>query len=215
MPQDAAPFRVVLTGGIASGKTAVAKEFEALGVPVIDTDQISRDVVEPGSQTLAQIVATFGAIAVDSRGRYDRRRIRELVFADPEERKKLNAIIHPAIRAELARRSQTAGGPYQMHAIPLFVDTGAQGGYDRVLVVDCSEQLQLQRLLQRDKLDEAQAHQILAAQATREQRLAVANDVIVNDDTLAKLRNHAAQLHQRYLELAAAKAARQPRIDSD
>ena len=207
MPTDTL-FRVVLTGGIASGKTAVAKEFMALGVPVIDTDQISRDVVEPGSQTLKQIVAAFGEIALDARGHYDRRRIREHVFADPEERKKLNAIIHPAIRIELARQSQAAGGPYQIHAIPLFVESGAKGGYDRVLVMDCSEQLQLQRLVQRDTVDEAQARQILAAQATREQRLAVASDVIVNDDTLDKLRTHTVQLHQLYLELAAAKASR-------
>jgi dephospho-CoA kinase len=137
------------------------------------------------------------------------------VFADPQERKKLNSIIHPAIRAELARQSQSAGGLYQIHAIPLFVDTGAQGGYDRVLVVDCSEQLQLQRLMQRDKVDEAQARQILAAQATREQRVAAATDVIVNDDTLDKLRIHAAQLHQRFLHLAAAKSGRHQRADSD
>jgi dephospho-CoA kinase len=207
MPTTDAPFRVVLTGGIASGKTAVAKEFMALGVPVIDTDQISRDVVEPGSQTLKQIVAAFGDVALDDAGHYDRRRIRERVFAEPEERKKLNAIIHPAIRDELTRRSLTAGGPYQVHAIPLFVEGGAKNGYDRVLVIDCSEQLQLQRVMQRDKIDEAQARQILAAQATREQRLAVASDVIVNDDTLDKIRIHAAQLHQRYLELAAAKAS--------
>jgi dephospho-CoA kinase len=201
-------FRVVLTGGIASGKTAVAKEFMALGVPVIDTDQISRDVVEPGSKTLDQIVATFGAIALDSRGHYDRRRIRELVFADPQERKKLNAIVHPAIRAELARQSQIVNGPYQIHAIPLFVEGGAQGGYDRVLVVDCSEQLQLQRVIHRDKVDAAQARQILVAQASREQRLAIASDVIVNDGSLDKLRIHTARLHQRYLELATAKVGR-------
>jgi dephospho-CoA kinase len=201
-------FRVVLTGGIASGKTAVAKEFMALGVPVIDTDQISREVVEPGSKTLDQIVTAFGAIALDSQGHYDRRRIRELVFADPQERKKLNAIIHPAIRAELARQSQIVIGPYQIHAIPLFVEGGAQGGYDRVLVVDCSEQLQLQRVIQRDKVDVAQARQILVAQASREQRLAVASDVIVNDGSLDKLRIHTAQLHQRYLELATAKVGR-------
>jgi dephospho-CoA kinase len=201
------PFRIVLTGGIASGKTAVANAFAALGVPVIDTDQISRAVVEPGSPTLQRIVDAFGAIALDNTGHYDRRRMREWVFADPEERKKLNAIIHPAIRDELARRSLTAGGPYQLHAIPLFVEGGAKNGYDRILVIDCSEQLQLQRLMQRDQVGETQARQILAAQATREQRLAVATDIIVNDATLDAVRVHAAELHQRYLELAAAKAS--------
>jgi dephospho-CoA kinase len=199
------PFRIVLTGGIASGKTAVANAFAALGVPVIDTDQISRDVVEPGSPTLQRIVDAFGSIALDSTGHYDRRRMREWVFADPEERKKLNAIIHPAIRDELARRSLTARGPYQIHAIPLFVEGGAKNGYDRILVVDCSEQLQLQRLMQRDQVGEVQARQILAAQATRGQRLAVATDIIVNDATLDAVRIHVAELHQRYLELATAK----------
>jgi dephospho-CoA kinase len=207
MPSDATPFRVALTGGIASGKTAVATAFAGLGVPVIDTDQIARDVVEPGSAALDQIVIAFGPSVLDESGHLDRRRMRDIVFADPEQRKKLEAITHPAIRAELARRSSTAGGAYQLHAIPLFAEGGAKGNYDRVLVVDCPEPLQIQRLMLRDKVDEAQARQALAAQAAREQRLAIADDTIVNNDTLDTLRSQVTALHKRYLELAAKKAS--------
>jgi dephospho-CoA kinase len=196
---------VALTGGIASGKTSVANAFAERGIPVIDTDQLARDVVELGSTALAEITAVFGAAVLDDTGRLDRRRMRELVFADPAQRKKLEAITHPAIRAELGRRSSTAKGPYQIHAIPLFAETGAQGNYDRVLVVDCPEPLQMQRLVIRDQIDELQARRTLAAQATREQRLAIATDIIVNNDTLGALGTQVAALHQRYLELAAQK----------
>jgi len=206
MTNDGAPFRIVLTGGIASGKTAVANEFAAFGIPVIDTDQIARDIVEPGSPVLDQIISVFGTPVLDRGGRLDRRRMRELVFASPEARKKLEAITHPAIRAELARRSSNTGSAYQVHAIPLFVEGGAKGNYDRVLVVDCPEQLQLQRLMERDGVTDEQARQSLAAQATREQRLGVANDVIVNDSTLDTLRAQVLPLHRSYLDLAAKKS---------
>ena len=201
-------LRIVLTGGIASGKTAVANEFAALGVTVLDTDQIARDVVEPSSPALDAIVKTFGPEALDGDGRLDRRRMRERVFADPAERKKLEAITHPAIRAELARRASAGGGAYQIHAIPLFTEGGAKGNYDRVLVVDCPEQLQIWRLVERDGVTDAQARQSLAAQATRAQRLAVANDVVVNDSSLDTLRARVAALHEQYLKLAAEKSGR-------
>lgn len=201
-------FLVVLTGGIASGKTAVANEFAAHGVPVFDTDRIARDVVAPGTPALAQIVATFGPQVVGADGQLDRRRLRELVFADAAQRAKLEAITHPAIRTELKRLSRAAQGPYQIHAIPLYVETGARGGYDRVLVVDCPEQLQVERLTQRDGVDETQARRALSAQATREQRLALADDVIENTSTLESLRERIVKLHERYLDLAAEKARR-------
>lgn len=194
---------MVLTGGIASGKTAVANEFAAHGVPVFDTDRIARDVVAPGTPALAQIVATFGPQVVGADGQLDRRRLRELVFADAAQRAKLEAITHPAIRTELKRLSRAAQGPYQIHAIPLYVETGAKGGYDRVLVVDCPEQVQIERLMRRDGVDETQARRALGAQVSREQRLAVADDVIENDSTLEALRERVAQLHQKYLKLAA------------
>jgi dephospho-CoA kinase len=196
-------FRIALTGGIASGKTAVANEFIRLGVPVLDSDQIARDVVEPGTAALALIIRQFGSEILDSTGRMDRRKMRELVFADPAKRKQLEAITHPAIREELARKSASAGGPYQIHAIPLLTEGGRAKSYDRVLVVDCPEELQIARLMQRDGVDETQARRALAAQASRQQRLAIADDIIENTGALDTLREHVADLHAKYLNLAA------------
>ncbi|MBC7984102.1 MAG: dephospho-CoA kinase [Candidatus Obscuribacterales bacterium] len=196
------PLRIALTGGIASGKSAVAGEFAALGVPIFDTDQIARDVVEPGTPALAQLVATFGAEILDASGRMDRRRMRERVFADASQRQQLEAITHPAIREELARRASASHYPYQIHAIPLLVEGGRSDTFDRVLVVDCPEEAQLARVMQRDEIDAEQARRILAAQANRSQRLAVADDVIVNTGALADLRNKVRALHAQYLALA-------------
>jgi dephospho-CoA kinase len=193
---------IALTGGIASGKSAVAELFAQLGVPVLDTDQISRDVVEPGMPTLERLVAQFGPEILDAQGRYDRARMRERVFNDPEQRRKLEAIMHPAIREELARRSAEAGGDYQIHVIPLLVETGRPDAYDRVLVVDCPESAQLERLVARDGTSREQAEKILAAQASRADRLDAAHDVIENTGTLADLRRFVQTLHQNYALLA-------------
>lgn len=201
-PQAPRPLLIALTGGIASGKTAVAELFEELGVPVLDTDQIARDVVEPGTPGLAQVVEAFGDDILDASGRLDRKRLRERVFADPVQRRQLESITHPAIREELARRSRTAGGPYQVHVIPLLIEGGRTDAYDRVLVVDCPEEEQIARLTARDGSDPEQAKQILAAQATREQRLFAADDVIVNTGTLADLEKFVLTLHQNYERLA-------------
>jgi dephospho-CoA kinase len=199
---DREPFRVALTGGIASGKTVVANEFAAMGVPVIDTDQLARDVVEPGTPALAAIVDAFGREMLDSDGRMDRRRMRERVFADPNDRRKLEAITHPAIRQELARRSAAADGPYQIHVIPLLIEGGKARMYNRVLVVDCPEEIQLERLMRRDGSDLRQARQILAAQATRSARLSAADDVVENTGSLDALRHRVKELHAEYLALA-------------
>lgn len=199
------PLKIALTGGIASGKSAVAELFAQEGVPVLDTDQIARDVVEPGTPALGQLVAEFGASILDASGRLDRKRVRELVFADPTKRQRLEAITHPAIRAELSRRAATAGGLYQIHVIPLLVETGRSALYDRVLVVDAPESDQLHRLQQRDSTDAQTAQRILDAQASRADRLSVADDVIVNTGTLADLRQFVRTLHENYELLAAAR----------
>lgn len=196
------PLLIALTGGIASGKSAVARLFENLGVPVLDTDQIARDVVEPGMPAFAEIVTAFGRDILDASGRLDRRSLRDRVFADPEQRRLLESITHPAIRAELARRSAAAAGAYQIHVIPLLVEGGRGDAYDRVLVVDCPEEQQIERLMARDKSNAEQARNILAAQATREQRLEAADDVIVNTGTLADLEQFVLTLHQNYQRLA-------------
>jgi dephospho-CoA kinase len=196
------PLLIALTGGIASGKSAVARLFENLGVPVLDTDQIARDVVEPGMPAFAQIVESFGREVLDAAGRLDRRRLRDRVFSDPVQRQLLESITHPAIRAELARRAVAAGGAYQVHVIPLLIEGGRNDMYDRVLVVDCPEEQQIERLMTRDQSSAEQAQSILAAQASREQRLAAADDVIVNTGTLADLEQFVLTLHQNYERLA-------------
>ncbi|HEY6642296.1 dephospho-CoA kinase [Povalibacter sp.] len=196
------PLLIALTGGIASGKSAVARLFENLGVPVLDTDQIARDVVEPGMPAFAQIVESFGREALDASGRLDRRWLRERVFSDPAQRQLLESITHPAIREELARRAAAADGAYQVHVIPLLVEGGRGDLYDRILVVDCPEEQQMERLMARDQSNAEQARSILAAQASREQRLNVADDVIVNTGTLADLEQFVLTLHQNYERLA-------------
>jgi len=204
--QPAPPLRIALTGGIASGKSAAADHFAALGVPVLDTDRIAREVVEPGTPTLARLVEAFGPDILDDSGRRDRARMLERVFTHPEERRRLEAITHPAIREELARQSAQASGPYQIHVIPLLVEGGRAAQYDRVLVVDCPEAEQVRRVMARDGSSRVQAERILASQASRAQRLAVADDVIDNTGSLDELRAHVARLHEKYLRLAAARA---------
>ncbi|HEU4624247.1 MAG TPA: dephospho-CoA kinase [Steroidobacteraceae bacterium] len=195
-------FRVGLTGGIASGKSTVARLFEALGVPVIDTDVLAREVVAPGQPVLAQIAARFGAGVLTPDGALDRAALRKLIFSDPAARADLERLTHPAIRALLEARSAAAGGEYQIHVIPLLVETGGRDRVDRVLVVDCSEELQIRRLQARDGSTLEQARAILAAQASRAARLAVADDVIENSGDLGQLRDRVAALHLDYLARA-------------
>ena len=196
------PLLIALTGGIASGKSAVAELFAKLDVPVLDTDQIARDVVAPGAPALGQLVAEFGPEILDAQGRLDRSLMRERVFSDPQQRRKLEAITHPAIRAELARRSAAAGGDYQIHVIPLLVETGRAEAYDRVLVVDCPEEAQIARLMARDGTSREHAAEILSAQVSREERLDAAHDVIENTGTLADLQDFVATLHRNYALLS-------------
>ena len=191
-------FRVGLTGGIATGKSTVANLFAALGVTIVDTDLLAREVVAPGSALLPKIAAHFGAQVLQKDGNLDRARLRELVFANPAERQWLEALTHPAIRELTDKRCEEATGKYVMVAIPLLVETSGADRFDRVLVVDCAPEIQLARLQARDGSTREQAAQLLAAQATREQRLAVADDVIVNNGDIASLRDQVEKLHRRY-----------------
>lgn len=200
------PLRVGLTGGIASGKSAVARCFAALGVPVLDTDQIARDVVAPGSTGLARVREAFGDDVIDSDGRLDRRRLRDSIFADRALRERLEEILHPLIRAALAERAAAAGGIYQIHVIPLLVENDLQDQVDRVLLVDCAETTQVARLLARDGESEAGARRILAAQASRADRQASADDILLNEGDLAQLDDAVARLDARYRRLATATA---------
>jgi dephospho-CoA kinase len=204
--QSVRPLRIGLTGGIASGKSAVAGLFAARGVPVIDTDAIARDVVAPGEPALTRVVQEFGREVLDASGGLDRRRMRELVFSDAARRARLEAILHPAILDEMIRRSAQAGGNYQILVIPLLVEGDLAKHVDRLLVVDAMPETQLVRLLQRDAENPQQARAMIAAQASRAARLAQADDVIHNDGTLAELESQVAQLHETYLRLATAGA---------
>jgi len=195
-------LRIGLTGGIASGKSTVERLFAAHGVPIIDSDVIAREVVAPGTPGLAQVRARFGDEVLLPDGSLDRRALRRLVFADPAARRDLEAIVHPLIRSAMAERSAAAGGPYQINVIPLLVEGGRRATLERVLVVDCPEALQIERVMQRDQVTEAEARAILAAQVSRSERLAAADDVIVNDGDAAALQAQVGALHAKYLHLA-------------
>lgn len=199
------PLRVGLTGGIASGKTSAAQRFAELGAAVIDADEIARALVAPGEAALGEIVARFGTEILTAEGHLDRAALRARVFAEGRARLDLEAILHPRIRAEMAHRAAAAAGPYVILVIPLLVEGGPRRDLDRVLVIDASEALQMQRLLARDGGPIRQAQAMLEAQASRAQRLALADDLLLNDSGLQALREGVDALHERYLRLANAR----------
>ena len=196
-------FRVGLTGGIATGKSTVAAMFADLGVPVIDSDHIAREIVEPGQPALADIVAAFGPEVLDARRQLDRRRLRALIFADDALREQLEAILHPRVRAAMLEATERIGGPYQLLVVPLLVEVGFQDQVDRVLVVDCPIEVQLQRLTARDGETGESAELMIRAQADRQDRLAAADDTITNTGDLATTRQQVEALHNTYSKLAA------------
>jgi dephospho-CoA kinase len=195
-------LRIGLTGGVASGKSTVADEFAKYGVPVIDTDLIARDIVSPGSSALQEIRKLFGDGVIAAGGGLDRRELRKVVFDDERQRKSLEAILHPRIRQETLARAQAAGGPYQVIVVPLLIESALKSFVDRIVVVDCDPETQLNRLLLRDAESVEQAKRMIASQATREERLFIASDVIDNDGDLEDTRRQVANLHRRYLNLA-------------
>ncbi len=196
-------LRIGLTGGIASGKSTVAQLFAERGAAVLDTDAIAREVVEPGTPGLAALVSALGAGILDEAGLLDRAELRRRVFADAATRREVEAILHPAILARLERQSHETRGPYQVFVIPLLVESRLEHIVDRILVVDCPEEEQLRRLMARDGESRASALRMLEAQATRERRLAGADDVIDNGGPAAALPAQVAALDRRYRDLAA------------
>ncbi|WP_108470968.1 dephospho-CoA kinase [Rhodanobacter thiooxydans] len=194
---------IALTGGVAAGKTAVTRRFEALGVHVHDADVAAREVIEPGTPGLAAVVEAFGAGVLDDSGRLDRAAMRQHVFTDPAARKTLEAIIHPRVRQWLHERAMAERGPYCLLAIPLLAENIEHYRWvDRVLLVDAPEPVQLARLIDRDGIDETLARRMLAHQASRSERLALADDVIENSGDEAALDQAVTDLHRRYLALA-------------
>lgn len=198
-----ARLRIGLTGGIASGKSTVADMFGALGADIIDTDVIARQVVAPGCAALDEISARFGADVLRDDGSLDRKSLRRLVFSDPSARQDLEAILHPRIREEAWRQADASISPYHIVVVPLLVESPMRDEMHRVLVVDCDEETQLVRLLQRDLESREQAERMIAAQASREERLAIADDVITNDGGLDSTRSQVAAMHEKYLSLVA------------
>lgn len=197
---------VGLTGGIASGKSFVASMFVKLGAPLIDTDVVAREVVAPGEPGLGAVLAAFGPKVLRSTGELDRAALRSIVFADDALRRKLEALLHPLIRARTLAKLAETEAPYALVAVPLLVETDFAALVDRVLVVDCPESTQLERLIKRDAIPRTEALAMVRAQADRATRLQAAHDVIDNSGTVDATRRQVEQLHRRYLEIAASAA---------
>ncbi|MDX5628913.1 MULTISPECIES: dephospho-CoA kinase [unclassified Brenneria] len=201
-------YIVALTGGIGSGKSTVADEFAKLGVTIIDADIIARQVVEPGKPALDAIKHRFGDNILNADGSLHRAALRQKIFSSPEDKQWVNSLLHPLIHAQTQSQIQASTAPYVLWVVPLLIENDLQQHAQRVLVVDVNRDTQLERTLARDGISRQQAENILAAQATREQRLAHADDIIDNNRSQRELASCVAQLHQRYLELAASAANR-------
>ncbi|WP_272536478.1 dephospho-CoA kinase [Providencia sp. PROV182] len=196
------PYIVALTGGIGSGKTTVANEFAKLGVPLVDADVIARQVVEPNSPALESIRYHFGEDIILPNGCLDRQRLRDIIFSKPDEKKWLNALLHPLIQQETQKQFQQIDYPYVLWVVPLLIENNIHHLADRVLVVDVTVEEQIQRTLKRDKTSLEQVTNILNAQVSREKRLNHANDIITNHTHGTVLSDKVAILHNQYLTLA-------------
>lgn len=205
-------YVVGLTGGIGSGKSVAASRFAELGAAIVDTDAIAHELTGPGGSAVPALRSQFGAEYVTADGGLDRARMRRLVFQEPEARKRLEAILHPLIRAESRARIAAADRPYVVVVVPLLLETGAYRDLtDRVLVVDCAAERQMQRAVQRSGLSEDDVRAIMAAQLPRAERVARADDVLLNDGSMEDLRRHVNELHSRYLGLARHSEPQAPR----
>ncbi|MGL4715643.1 MAG: dephospho-CoA kinase [Aeromonas sp.] len=200
-------YVVAITGGIGSGKTTIANQFAALGIDVVDADVIAREVVAPGTPALTAIADHFGAGVIDPAGQLDRRALRERVFSEPKAKEWLNALLHPLIRHQMQRQCAAARSPYCLLVVPLLVENQLTGLAQRVLVIDVDEATQLARTCRRDGVSAEQAHAIMAAQASRAERLAVADDVIDNQHgSEMAIKARILALHQTYLVFASQQA---------
>lgn len=194
-------FTIGLTGGIGSGKTTVANLFANYGIDIIDTDTIAREMVAPNSTALEHIIGHFGAAFLNKDGTLNRRLLAEQVFADANAKQWLDRLLHPLIRAEMKQQIQQSQSPYCIAVVPLLVENQLQTMFDRILVIDCDQDLQLSRTRQRDQRSKACIDAIIHSQATRTNRLTHADDIIINNGDLATLKQHVNQYHQHYLSL--------------
>ena len=193
-----------LTGGIGSGKSTVTKLFSSHGVPIIDADTIARQVTAPGQPALREICALFGEEMIDDDGQLKRRQLRKIIFSNPQKRAQLEAILHPIIQQRMLEQAAIASqhAAYTILSIPLLLESGWQQLLDRILVIDVSEQSQLQRTMQRDNIDKKTAQAIINAQINRQDRLLAADDIIDNEGSIDELQQQLQQLHQKYLQLS-------------
>jgi dephospho-CoA kinase len=196
------PLVIGVTGGIGSGKSTVCAAFQRHGIPTIDTDQVAREVVMPGTDGLAAVVAEFGAGVLAADGALDRAALRRIVFADPARRIALEGLLHPRIRARVSEHLAAVSTPYCLVGIPLLTERSGHGYLDRVLVVDCPEEIQIARVMSRDKLTASEVAAIMGSQASRQERLAIADDVVTNTSDLNAIHAQVDILHDRYLELS-------------
>lgn len=200
--QRMAAFRVGLTGGVGSGKSTVAAIFRQLGIPVFDADEVARDLVRPGMPALNRIIRSFGRDILGENGELDRHQLRQRIFNDPEQRSRLEDILHPCVYAELDRRANACDSSYCILCIPLLLETAPRGFVDRVLVVDCAPETQIRRACSRDRTSEPEVRRILAAQTSREIRIRNADDVIDNEGAEELLGRKVRELHAVYRKLA-------------
>lgn len=198
-------MRVGLTGGIGSGKSAVADRFKRLGVPIIDADVITRELVLPGSPALQQIVARFGNAVTDPDGHLDRKTLRRIIFEDQRARRDLESILHPAVREEIHNQIRLLTAPYCLVVVPLLVESRMTAMFERIIVVDCEERQQIERVMQRDGNSEQEVRKILSSQASRKERLSIATDTIQNTGKFSNLDREIERLHHFFLDLAGKK----------
>ncbi len=203
-----APCVIGLTGGIGSGKSAAADLFASLGAAVVDTDVIAHELTRPGGAAIPEVRRLFGDACIAADGSMDRKKVRDLVFSDPSAKARLEGLLHPMIRAESQRRIAAAAAPYVVHVVPLLVESpDYRNRVRRVVVVDCTEAVQVERVMRRSGLSDGEVRRIIAAQVSRATRLAAADDVIDNSGPLAALEPQVRALHGRYLALAAGSVA--------
>lgn len=195
-------YKVVLTGGIASGKSVVAHLFSSYGIDVFEADKVARELVQPGGEHLAKITEHFGSTILNDKGELNREKLREIIFENPQERAWMNQLLHPPIRERLLQLAQQTQAPYCLWVIPLLAETAFPYPAQRVLVLDCSREEQLSRLQARDKINRTEAERMINAQVDRETRLLIADDVITNHGTRNELTKQVERLHQQYLRLA-------------
>ncbi len=195
-------FSVGLTGGIGSGKTTVTNHFASLGITIIDADEVSRSITAPGKPAVTLIAENFGKEILENETTLDRKKLRALVFSNSEKKQQLEQLLHPLIRAKMQQLALNAESNYVIFSIPLLVETNQENLFDRILIVDAPDELRIKWIKQRSGLAQGETEKIMATQATREQRLNIADDVICNDGSLEQLKYQVESLHQKYLHIA-------------